>query len=321
MLFLSLILCLCLSGSANAAENNGTSPMVGVQTHVMGYPANYKLTEMFKTLHSGAVREELRWQLVEKVKGKFILDPRMSKYIDDLNALNIKPVLILDYSNMNYTKTPYVGPNTLELRKAFGDYASFMVSNLKGKVYAWEIWNEPYTQTPAKNFRDYNLLVKYVAPIIHRIDPQALVVAGASLPDPQMLSDLEKANALADVDIISMHWYTYPGPPDKGYRPIYMDLASVRAFIQKAKGLGKRVWITEMGYPTSTDRYGVSEAQQAEYTKKQIELAGKMGVEVCIIYDLIDDGPDPGNLRDRHGLFRRDGSPKPAASVVPMFAH
>ena len=64
-----------------------------------------------------------------------------------------------------------------------------------------------------------------------------------------------------------------------------------------------------MGYPTYSDAYGVSEVQQAEYLKKQIELAGNMGAEVCIIYDLIDDGPDPGNIGQRDGLFRQDGCP------------
>ena len=124
---------------------------------------------------------------------------------------------------------------------------------------------------------------------------------------------------MSDVDIISIHWYTSPDRRIKDSGP-FMALASIRSYIQEVKGLGKRVWITEMGYPTSTDKYGVSEDQQAEYSKNKL-IGWEMGVEVCIIYDLIDDGPDPGNYEDRLGLFREDGSPKPAASVVPSFAH
>jgi hypothetical protein len=71
-----------------------------------------------------------------------------------------------------------------------------------------------------------------------------------------------------------------------------------------------------MGYSTSTGKYGVLEAQQAEYMKKHLELAKNMGVEVCIIYDLIDDGPDAGNKEHRFGIFRQDGTPKPVASVL-----
>ncbi len=322
MILLYLLLCLCLNVSAYAAEPLATLPSVGVCTHFPGYPANYKVSEMLKTLGVRLVRDELYWQRVEKVKGRFVLDPRMSKYIEELNALNVKPIMILDYSNTNYTKDSRTGPNTPELRKAFGNYVAFMVSNLKGKVSAWEIWNEPDISSlwkPAPSSRDYSHLVNYVAPIIRRLDPQSLVIAGVTKPDPEFLNALEKGNALADVDIISIHWYTHPKSPDQGWGP--MTLASIRSYIQKIKNLGKRVWITEMGYPTSTDKYGVSETKQAEYLQKQIILAGNMGVEVCIIYDLIDDGPDPGNKENRFGLFRQDGSPKPAVAVVQSFAH
>jgi hypothetical protein len=297
--------------------------MVGVCTHYTGGPANYNIDEMLKKVGVKFVRAEYLWRWAEKVKGKYFFDPRMQAYIDKLNTLNIKIIMILDYSNTNYTTDSHTGPNTPELRKAFGDYVAFMVSTLKGKVYAWEIWNEPDQPgnwKPAPNSRDYSLLVKHVAPIIRRIDPKALIIALATKPNPDYLNSLEKGNALADVDIISIHWYTHPKPPDQGWAPIKMDLTSVRTFIQEIKRLGKRVWITEMGYPTSTDRYGVSEAQQAEYLEQQLKLASNMGAEVCIIYDLIDDGPDKGNKEHCFGLFKQDGSPKPAVSVVQSFA-
>ena len=317
MIYLSLLLCLCLSVPGFAAESKVVSSMIGVGTHVTSYAPGINVAQMLKVLGVKFVRDEFNWHKAEKVKGKFILDPRIFEYIDKLNGLNIRALMILCYSNPNYTKNNIVGPNNAELRKAFSDYVAFMVTSLKGKVYAWEIWNEPDwgTWKPAPNSRDYALLVKHVAPIIRKIDPQALIVAGALAgADRKFLKGLQEENALADVDVISFHWYTYPAPPEQGWGDHEVNL--IRSFIKEIKSLGKRAWISEMGYPTSTDKYGVSEAQQAEYLKKQLELAANMGAEVCFIYNLIDNGTDAGNKEHRFGLFRGDGAPKPAVAAL-----
>jgi len=230
-------------------------------------------------------------------------------------------VLILCYNNLIYADAEETGANTPKLREAFGRYVSFLVSTFKGKVYAWEIWNEPDQKgfwRPVPKSSDYCLLVKHVAPIIRKIDPHALIIAGATVgPNWEYLDSLRQSEAWADIDVISFHWYTYTKPPDSG--PWNMSLHSVQSFVQAIRHLGKRVWITEMGYSTSNDKHGISEIQQTEYLRKQLELAAEMGVEICFIYDLIDDGPDAGNKLHRFGLFRSDGTPKPAAAVLAPF--
>ena len=272
---------------------------------------------MLEKIGAKIVRDEMGWQWVEKDKGNFSLDLQMVGYINQLNARGIKPLLVLCYSNTLYAPNEKYGPDSPALREAFGRYVAFMVASLKGKVYAWEIWNEPDWKDfwkPAANLKNYSLLVKYVAPIIRQNDPNALIVAGAwAEPKSADIDRLVRADALRDVDVISFHWYTYPKDPESG--------EGVEGFSEYQgagggyKEAGKRPWITEMGYPTSTDKFGVSEQQQADYTQRQLELARDMGVEVCIIYDLVDDGSDPGNLGHRHGLFREDGTAKPAARI------
>lgn len=325
MVYLILILCLCSSVSVYAADPVLSFPGMGVDTYVLAYPTNTNVIQMINTIGARYVRDEYNWQRAEKEKGKFIIDHRMLQYIDKLNALNIKPILILCYSNPNYSndKTNRIGPNNAESLKQFIEYVSFMVSNFKGKVYAWEIWNEPDNQhswKPKPNSKAYSSLVKHVAPIIRKIDPHTLIVAGAFWkPNPEFLKSLQEIDALVDVDVISFHWYTFPRPPDQGFKPNSMDLTSVRSFIQKIKSLGKRAWITELGYPTYSDAYGVSEVQQAEYLKKQLVIAANMGAEVCIIYNLIDGGLDPKNKELHFGLFRFDGTAKPAAEMLESF--
>ena len=225
--------------------------------------------------------------------------------------------MILHYGNKAYAENPYTGPNTPEMLEAFGRYVAFMVTTFKDRVYAWEIWNEPdhsHIWQPASNSKEYSQLVNYVAPIIRKIDPGALIVAGAlSGPKWEYLHSLRDSGALRAVDVVSFHWYTHPKAPDD--LTAETNFNQVRSFVAAIKGLGKRAWITEMGYPTSTDGYGVTETQQATYLQKQIELAAQMGVERCFIYDLIDDGPD-NKMGDRFGLFRLDDSAKPAVKVI-----
>ena len=161
-------------------------------------------------------------------------------------------------------------------------------------------------------------MVKHVAPIIRKIDPQALIVAGAfAFPDQKFLKSLQEENALTEVDVISFHWYTLPNPPEQGGG--VHEVNRVRSFIKGIQSLGKRPWITEMGYTTASDKDGVSEVKQAEYLKRQLELAGNMGAEVCIIYNFIDGGLDPKNKAIHFGLLRFDGTAKPAVEMLKSF--
>lgn len=221
MKYISLIVWLFLSISAFAADSIPPLAKAGVCTHYLRYSSNTNIKQVLTIIGARYVLDEFSWQRAEQVKGTFQMDSRMSKYIDTLNALNIRPIMMLGYSNTNYThnKNDKTGPNNPELIKAFADYVSFMVATLKGKVYAWEIWNEPDLGCwhPTPDSKEYNLLVKYVAPIIRQIDPQALIVAGAfGHPDWVFLDKLKEEGSLEDIDVISFHWYTHPNPPDQG---------------------------------------------------------------------------------------------------------
>jgi hypothetical protein len=54
-----------------------------------------------------------------------------------------------------------------------------------------------------------------------------------------------------------------------------------------------------MDYPTSTDYYGITEEKPAEYLQKQIDLVTNMDMELSILYNFLDDGPDAGHVQHR----------------------
>jgi len=77
--------------------------------------------------------------------------------------------------------------------------------------------------------------------------------------------------------------------------------------------------ITETGYYTEPRlQDGVSESVQARYTLNLWLSYFASGVQRIYLYELFDQKPDPdGTDRERHfGLFRNDGSAKPAADAI-----
>jgi hypothetical protein len=101
-------------------------------------------------------------------------------------------------------------------------------------------------------------------------------------------------------DLANVHTY-----PKRGARPRGQLRADIRAQLRREPG--RPVVVTEAGY----DSHETSEAAQAQLTVELIETARAMGVVRLYLYELLDDRPD-----NHWGLFRLDGSPKPAAEAV-----
>jgi hypothetical protein len=101
-------------------------------------------------------------------------------------------------------------------------------------------------------------------------------------------------------DLANVHSY-----PKRGARPRGQLRADIGA--QRRKEPGRPVVVTEAGYNSEE----TSEADQARLTVDLIETARDLGVVRLYLYELLDDRPD-----NHWGLFRIDGSAKPAAEAV-----
>lgn len=107
-------------------------------------------------------------------------------------------------------------------------------------------------------------------------------------------------NIATPSDLANVHSY-----PKKGERPITRLAVDIRD--QQAVEARKPVVVTESGFNTGE----VDEETQAEQIVALVEDARRLGVERLYIYELLDDRPD-----NHWGLFRLDGSPKPAAHAL-----
>lgn len=116
----------------------------------------------------------------------------------------------------------------------------------------------------------------------------------------------------------SSNWHEYYG---NGNQPA-QGLAYVVAQA-KSTAPAKPVTITETGYYTAVDAMdwgggGVSPAVQAILTVNALLDAFHDGVQTTYLYELMDNiaNPSSTDLENSFGLFKADGTPKPAAAAI-----
>lgn len=117
------------------------------------------------------------------------------------------------------------------------------------------------------------------------------------------------------VDRTSSHIYPQWGGYNGELPYPYIQILTKK---MNAMAPGKPSIITEGGWWTKPHPRGVTEAVHAKYTLNYLLDAYKQGVVRTYLYELLDEYPDPdGQKMDNHfGLFRYNGSAKPAAVAL-----
>lgn len=164
---------------------------------------------------------------LEKVKGQYIIQNKniiKDQVIDKASAYGIKPILILDYGNSKYDNGNY--PVTENSITGFVNYARWLASRYKGKVFIYEIWNEWTLGTGMKNKKSipdeghYFELVKRTSMALKEIDPNIKVIAGSFNPtsgkgrilkykDIDWFMKLVQLGILNYIDGVSIHPYSF----------------------------------------------------------------------------------------------------------------
>jgi hypothetical protein len=212
------------------------------------------------------------------------------------------------------------------------DYADFVRALARRYaplgLHTWEIWNEPNISamwTPKPNAAAYARLLRKAYTAIKQIEPNATVLSaglspaadasdGSQILPATFVRTLYAAGAGHAFDALGMHPTTYP------YRSTYQ--AAWSAF-QQTPGLydvmrtngdaSKKIWATEIGWPTGTNARAISEANQANYLVEGLTTWMKYSFTGPVfVYSLRDEGPDLSNQYQNFGLVHTSGTPKPA---------
>jgi hypothetical protein len=197
----------------------------------------------------------------------------------------------------------------------FINYVETLVTRYKGKVDAWEIWNEPNVPVRFWNGKaaDFFALSKAAAEKIRECDSGAVIVAGSFWRAPaSYIRRMFKSGALDDVDALSFHPYAVnPNGVAKQYDKFVKIIAK--------ENFSGEVWVTEIGYPVAgwyPSR--VSEARFGEYIRDTLTALATKGARTIFWYQLTDNytkenTPKSLNSEKFFGLAYRDFEKRPGA--------
>lgn len=293
--------------------------LIGMNIHFQNTNAaiTQNMLDLLSTTGTGVWRASLPWASVEKNKGEFALPNMITSAIDYSIGKGIKPLIILAYGNDTIYGPP--NPNNKEWLDAYVNYCTYVVSQLKGKVTHFEIWNEwnhaSMSKVPANYIHgdDYAKVLVAASKAIKQANPDAYILCGATAGVPTTWIDqmLKNSNNLANVDAFSFH--TYPRVDNTFVSPIEYNYAQ---YFSQVKNLLEPykpncpIWLTETGWPThigDSEYTGVTEVEAAAHlTALYIRALASMQTYNIVnvsLYDFMNDGINQYSAQDNFGLI------------------
>ena len=288
-----------------------------------------------KQLDAEIVRMDVfAWDMIERQKGAFDFSASDAT-IAIARKNKVKVLGILQYSPSWASGTNYPLPakfssncglpdptkESYDKYRAYppvvpSDYASYVYMTVKRypDVKYWQIWNEPnnpvfWRGVPRAD--QYVSLLKEAYGAVKRANPNALVVfGGLSMNDQEYMEKVYALGGKNYFDIMAVHLYN-PSQAPSEY--LTFEVTKLKQFMENRGDGKKEIWITEIGWPTSSR--GVSEKKQAEYIKQTYEIAASLDFVGAVFWHTLADCSGKNFQKDieeqNYGLFRSDFSAKP----------
>jgi hypothetical protein len=326
-----------------AALTFAAAPAAAVETGVNQTVRQTKPSaETAASLGAGWVRIWGGWDAVQPTQGGYaenIIDD-MNREVNGLKAKGLKVLVVMQRTPAwaSGGKGAFAPPSN---PSDFGSMMGYVAAKIPG-VDAWELWNEPdesefFTGGPLP--ATYAAMVKSAYPAIKAVQPNDIVVTGGTVANNMdFIEDLYSHGLKGNFDAIGVHTDTacLTNSPDVIYRDelgrigryTFTGYREVYAVMARHGDGDKPIWMTELGWSTaSTDAnscsvgekegtkpLGVSEGQQAEFLTQAYQcLAADPVVAVAFWFGMQDftGSAHAGG----YGLYRLDGSAKPAAAA------
>ncbi len=249
--------------------------------------ADLGLAYMVNDMGSGWARSYVNWATVEQQRGEFRwVDP--DNIVQAFGDQEVK-ILMRVHGTPAWARpadTMFTHPPT-DLRD-FANFMTALAARYKGRVAAYEIWNEPNLNYEWGNQDPdpvaYTEMLKTAYRAVKAVDPEALVISGGlattgggsatAYGDLAFLEEMYQAGAKGYFDAFGSHPYAFGRPPDEA-DPDGLSLERIVQQRQVMENYGDEdtpIWITEVGWVLNSswdldehEQVGVTEAQQAEY--------------------------------------------------------
>lgn len=304
----------------------------------------------------GWARQEFIWAELEPQQGQY----DWSKYDDIVDLFrrnNIQVIARLDrppaWARTDASATGSSGPP--DDFDAYGKFVQAFARHYQDEIDYLQIWNEPnlgreWNDAPIDPAAYTRLLktaytnAKLGNPNVQILSAPLAITLGESftpnstqyrnMNDLQFLEEMYGAGAKDYFDILSANAFGLGSPPDEPPNPGTLNFQRVllqREIMERFSDADKAVWILEYGWnaapnsiPDSRLIWGrVTEAQQADYTVRGIELARTnwnwAGVVSIWFFRQVGDIP-PSNPESYFRMVDVDFTPRPVYYAVTTAA-
>jgi hypothetical protein len=268
------------------------SPQLGVQFHCAWdfYTDADRSAVLDKLQAAGVqwVRIDVSWSGIEWTargdRNKWWID-RVDTCVDEARkrGISVLVTLWLTPAWANGGRGERVAPND---PGSYAEFARWAAEYWRGRVAAWEVWNEP---NPSESYwngttEQYVSLLKAAYPAFKAGDPGALVVLGGpSYNDAAWIDRVYALGAKGSFDVLATHPYqgladAPPDAADDGNKWWFTHLSTVRDVMIRYGDEATPVWFTEFGWSAHDDwpgvenwHRGVTPEQQADYLARAVE--------------------------------------------------
>ena len=309
------------------------SPTVGVQFHCTWsqYTDATRRAVMAKMAAAGitSVRVDFGWESLQPRRGR--MSPwhvRLADRCVNIARANGMSVLGTLWATPRWANGGRDAATPPTRAWDFARFAGWAARHFRGRVGAWEIWNEPDNEGFFKGTtRRYVKLLRAGYRAIKRSDRNALVVTGGTVHNnDRWLRQAYRAGAKSFFDVVATHPYQGVGdsaPETVGTGGDWWLMTHVKAVheLMASHGDGaKPIWFTEFGWSVHENspglplwQRGVSPEVQAQYAVRAVLLARAKYPYVQRMYWYKDRSlPGDDFHHAGYGLLRVDLSPRPA---------
>ena len=173
-------------------------------------------------LGAGYARIQSGWARCEKEEGVYDF-AWLDKIVDGLLERGVKPWMCLCYGNPIYTEGGISLNATIFTDKATMDawsrYVQAVVKHFKGRIYMYEVWNEPDSGENKKYPERYGDLFAVTAKAIRKSDADVMIAGGSFTARFRMdwitkaLDRIKEKGAIGYLQAVTFHPY-YPIPEE-----------------------------------------------------------------------------------------------------------
>lgn len=289
---------------------------MGIYLYRLPYESIDKVAHMAAEAGVKWSREEFNWNRIERSQGEYHWD-FYDHVVNSAEKYGIQVYGLAAYWG-RWTK-PYT-------EEGIEDYLHFLracVTRYHGRIWHWEIWNEPNIFFWQGDKELYAELLKRAYQTIKEIDPniQVLGISTAGI-DFDFIEKMIKLEA--PFDILTIH-------PYRAFlkeKEFINDLQRAEKQILQ-NGVKRPIWNTEMGWATYVEHPLVKQGFHVCSERKQAELIVRAHLSTIVSginpknfwYNFRNDGNDPWYFEANLGITRRDFSPKPAYAAFSTMTH